>query len=293
MNLLREALAEAWGDTLEMVPLLFLLFLILEEVQHRLGGRLGAWLGQAGRWGPLAGAGLGIIPQCGFSVLASLLYLRRLVTPGTLLAVFLATSDEAVPVMLARPDKIGYIAPLLAVKFGLGVAGGYLTDFILRHDGRPALAEQNCGLPKLGGHTPGEHAHPVRPATVFYHAARQTVHIYVFVLAASTLLNIGVELVGFAGVSRLLLVGSPFQPVLAALIGLIPNCAASVILAQLYLEGALGFGAAVAGLGAAAGLGLLVLARHNFARDTLRLVGLLLAFAVLAGLLLPVRPVVL
>ncbi|MDK2785189.1 MAG: hypothetical protein PWQ41_197 [Bacillota bacterium] len=292
MNFLREALAEAWGDTLEMVPLLFLLFLLLEEVQHRLGGRLGAWLREAGRWGPLAGAGLGIIPQCGFSVLASLLYLRGLITPGTLLAVFLATSDEAVPVMLAQPAKIGYIAPLLMVKFGLGVAGGYLTDFIFRHDGRPALAERNGGLPKLGGHIPGEHAHPVRAATMFYHAARQTVHTYAFVLAASTLLNIGVELVGFSGVSRLLLVGSPSQPVLAALIGLIPNCAASVVLAQLYLEGALSFGAAVAGLGAAAGLGLLVLARHNSPRDTLRLVGFLLAFAVLAGLLLPARPVV-
>lgn len=292
VEIVREALAEAWADTAEMLPLLFALFFLLEAFQHRLGAGLGVYLQRAGRLGPLVGAGLGVIPQCGFSVLASLLYVRGLVTPGTLLAVFLATSDEAVPVMLAQPNKLGYIVPLLMTKLALGVAGGYLADAILQRDGRPLGVPAGGPRPRPG-HTPGEHAHPVRPVTVLYHAARQTVHIYAFVLAAAAVLNVGVALIGFSGVSRLLLTGSPFQPLVATLVGLIPNCAASVVLAQLYLEGVLGFGATVAGLAAAAGLGLLVLIRHNPPRDTARLLGLLLTFAAVAGLVLPVRPWVL
>lgn len=293
MVLLREALVEAWADTAEMLPLLFLLFLLLEAFQHRLGAGLSVHLERAGRLGPLVGAGLGIIPQCGFSVLASLLYVRGLVTPGTLLAVFLATSDEAVPVMLAQPGKMGYIMPLLIAKLILGIAGGYFTDLLLKRDGRPLGRAPVGGGPVLRRPTPGEHAHRVRAATLVYHAAHQTLHIYAFVVAAATLLNLGVKLLGLSGVSRVLLTGSPLQPVMAAFIGLIPNCAASVVLAQLYLEGALGFGAAVAGLAAAAGLGLLVLARHNPLRDTARLLGLLFALAVAAGLVLPSRPWVL
>lgn len=290
MDLIREALGEGWADTAEMLPLLFLLFLVLEAMQHRLGRGIGNFLRRAGRFGPLLGAGLGLIPQCGFSVLASVLYLRGLVTAGTLLAVFLATSDEAVPVLLAQPAKAGYIAPLLTAKFLLGVAGGYLTDLFLRRDGVSFHVSSVGGDRWVAPQVPGGHVHPVRASTLFAHAARQTVHIYAFVFSVASLLNAGVELVGLAGVSRLLLTGSPLQPLLAALVGLIPNCAASVILAQLYLEGVLGFGAAVAGLGAAAGLGLLVLVRQNPSpKDSLRLVALLLAFAVAAGLALPAR----
>jgi hypothetical protein len=290
MGLLWEALQEAWDDTRSMLPLLFLLFLLVEVFQHRLGRRLGTVLRQAGRLGPLVGAGLGIIPQCGFSVLASLLYLRGLVTPGTLLAVFLATSDEAVPVMLAQPDKLGYIGPLLLVKFLLGVVGGYSTDFLLMHDGLSLRAPLAKPALALGEQASEEYDHPARAATMLVHTIRQTFSIYAFVLLAAMLLNAGVELIGFAGISGLLLRGSPLQPVVAAFIGLIPNCAASVLLAQLYLEGAIGFNSAVAGLASTAGLGLLVLVRHARARDTLRLVGLLLAFAIAVGLILPTQP---
>ena len=286
MTEIKAAFIDSWADTRGMLPLLFLLFLGLEFFQHHRGEQLGVLLRRAGALGPFLGATLGIIPQCGFSVVASLLYLQGYITPGTLLAVFLATSDEAVPVMLAQPDKIGFIAPLLMVKLILGISGGYITDLVLL----PRWKRLDYVSPNrvLAGHTPGEHAHPEPPIAIVRHATHQTVQIYLFAFLATAALTYGTEKLGFDQMAKLLLAGSTWQTPLAAVIGLIPNCVVSVVITQLYLEGALGFGAAVAGLASAAGLGLLVLLRHNRNwLDTARLVSLLLVFAMIAGLMLP------
>lgn len=282
---IKAAFIDSWADTKGMLPLLFLLFMGLEFFQHYRGEQLGTLLRRAGALGPLFGAALGIIPQCGFSVVASLLYLQGYVTPGTLLAVFLSTSDEAVPVMLAQPDKLGFIAPLLVVKLILGIIGGYITDLVLLPKWKPldyAPASQ-----ALVGHIPGEHAHPEPPMAIIRHATHQTVQIYLFAFLATAALTYGTEKLGFDQMAKLLLAGSPWQIPLAAVIGLIPNCVVSVVITQLYLEGALSFGATVAGLASAAGLGLLVLFRHNRSwADTFRLVGLLFGFALVAGMIL-------
>lgn len=284
MTEIMHVLIHSWADTRGMLPLLFLLFLGLEFFQHHRGEQLGLLLRRAGAMGPIIGAGLGIIPQCGFSVVASLLYLQGYITPGTLLAVFLATSDEAIPVMLAQPDKLGFVAPLLTVKLILGISGGYITDLLLL----PKRRLDQTLLGGMSGHAAGEHTHPEPPEEIIRHAALQTVQIYAFAFAATAVLSYGTEQLGFDQMAKLLLSGSPWQTPLAAVIGLIPNCVASVIITQLYLEGALGFGATVAGLASAAGLGLLVLLRHNRSwLDTVRILSLLLGFALVAGLMLP------
>ena len=285
MTEITHSLIHSWADTKGMLPLLFLLFTGLEFFQHHRGKQLGILLRRAGALGPLFGAGLGIIPQCGFSVVASLLYLQGYITPGTLLAVFLATSDEAVPVMLAQPDRMKSIAPLLMVKLILGISGVYITDLVLLPKWRQRDYAPATGTPK--GPTPGEHVHPESTTTIIRHAALQTVQIYLFAFLATAALSYGSEQLGFDRMAKLLLTGSYWQTPLAAVIGLIPNCVVSVVITQLYLEGALGFGATVAGLASAAGLGLLVLLRHNRSwLDTLRLVGLLLGFAIIAGMVL-------
>ncbi|MGI6128733.1 MAG: putative manganese transporter [bacterium] len=281
---IKHAVLHSWADTKGMLPLLFLLFLALEFFQHRHGEKLGVLLRRAGMLGPLIGAALGIVPQCGFSVVASLLYLQGYITPGTLLAVFLATSDEAVPVMLAQPDKLGFVAPLLVVKLILGISGGYFTDLIL------LPRRLDFALPGwTPGHTTGDHAHPELPGEIIHHASLQTAQIYTFAFVATAALIYGTERLGFDSMAKLLLAGSPWQIPLAAVIGLVPNCVVSVVITQLYLEGALSFGATVAGLASTAGLGLLVLFRHNRSwLDTVRLVGLLLGFALIAGVILSV-----
>lgn len=290
MTEIRHALIHSWADTKGMLPLLFLFFIVLEFFQHYRGEQLGGLLRRAGVLGPLIGAGLGIIPQCGFSVVASLLYLQGYISVGTLLAVFLATSDEAVPVMLAQPSKLRFIAPLLVAKLILGISCGYITDLVLLPKWRRLDYAPVGQAPS--GQILGEHTHPEHSATIARHAAWQTFQIYLFAFLATAVLTYGTEKLGFDHMAKLFLTGSPWQTPLAAVIGLIPNCVASVVITQLYLEGALGFGATVAGLASAAGLGLLVLLRHNHNwRDTFQIVGLLLFFAIAFGLVLPTTPI--
>lgn len=278
-------LIDSWADTKGMLPLLFLLFLGLEFFQHQRGKQLGELLRRAGVLGPLIGAGLGIIPQCGFSVLASLLYLQGCITPGTLLAVFLSTSDEAIPVILAQPGRLATVAPLLAIKLMVGVSGGYITDLILAPKWQRPDYGPTGSMPV--GSTLGVHAHVEPVPTIVQHAVAQTVQIYLFAFLATAALTYGSQRLGFEQMAKLLLAGSSWQIPLAAVLGLIPNCVVSVVITQLYLEGALGFGATVAGLASAAGLGLLVLLRHNRSwLDTLRIMGLLVGFAVAGGMVL-------
>ncbi len=243
---------DALLDALQMLPFLFAAFLLMEFLEHRASEKMKSSLAGVGRFGPLAGALLGMIPQCGFSVAAANFYAGRVITMGTLLAVFLSTSDQALLILLAHPQMLGSILPLLLAKLISAVVFGFLIDFLLRGrlpDEPPfeeLCAECDC-----------EHS------GIFRAALHHTIGIFLFVLAVNLLLGYGMDLLGAERVSAFLLSGSAFQPFLAALVGLIPNCAVSVLLAELFLSGTLRFGALVAGLCSGAGVGLLVLFRAN------------------------------
>lgn len=256
MKILADVLKDTLTDTLKMLPFLFGVYLLIEYLEHRASDRLPKALRRMGPFGPLGGAFLGSIPQCGFSVAASNLYSGRLISLGTLIAVFVATSDEAVPILLAHPRGIKMILPLIAAKIAIAIVAGLLTDIILRlikghrneedepyHD----LCE-DCGCDEHG---------------VVYSAFKHTVRITVFVFIVSFALGLGIELIGEETLNGILMSHSPFQPLLTALIGLIPNCAASVILTDLYAAGSLGFGSVIAGLSTGAGMGLMVLFKTN------------------------------
>lgn len=272
---MKEMILDAVLDSLKTLPFLFGAYLLMEFLEHRASHRLTGALARLGPLGPVGGAVLGCVPQCGFSVAAANFYGGRLISPGTLLAVFLATSDEALPILLSRPQALGALGRLLGVKLiaasiaGLAVDG--LAGRFFRQRGLFQDLCEDCGCGEKG---------------IFRSAFRHTVQIFLFLLAINLALGCAIQLVGEENISRLLLSGSVFQPFLAGLIGFIPNCAASVILTELYLGGSLSFGAAVAGLCTGAGVGLAVLFRVN--RDTwenLCLVGLLYAAAVATGLL--------
>lgn len=272
---MKEVLLDALLDSLKSLPFLFGAYLLIEFLEHRASQSLTNALSKLGPLGPVGGALLGCVPQCGFSVAAANFYAGRLITPGTLLAVFLATSDEAVPILLSSPGALPDLGRLLAVKLLAAGLFGILADFVVVKILKPSLAQpfhdlcEDCGCEEKG---------------VFRSALSHTVQIFVFLLLINLVLGSAIFWVGEENISRLLLSGSVFQPLLAALLGFIPNCAASVILTELYLSGSLSFGSAVAGLCTGAGLGLAVLFRVNKNwKENLWLVLALYVAAVAAG----------
>lgn len=277
MEALLHILEHSVLDTLTMLPFLFGTFVLMEYLEHRAAGRMKELLAGRRRLGPVVGSVLGLVPQCGFSVVAANLYAGRLISLGTLVAVFVATSDEAIPVLLSRPDSWGLIGQLMAVKLVLAAVAGLLVDACYRPAPVPAAdrEEEACGC------------HHDHEGGILRHALRHTLRIYGFVLLATVLLQGGIELLGEERLASLLLGGTLLQPVAAALLGLIPNCAASIILTSLYLEGGLSFGALVAGLSTGAGVGLMVLLRANRRpKENLAIIGLLVALGAGAGMVL-------
>lgn len=271
-----EILWDALLDTCKTLPFLLGAYLLIEFLEHRASERLTGTLARMGPFGPVGGAVLGLVPQCGFSVAAANFYAGRLITPGTLVAVFLATSDEALPILVSQPGALPDLLLLLGVKLVSGTVFGLLTDVLWRHlphreASRPfADLCQDCGCEEHG---------IVRSALV------HTGKVALFLLLVNLVLGGAIHLVGEERISQVLLSGSVFQPLLAALIGFIPNCASSVILTELYLSGSLSFGAAVAGLCTGAGVGLAVLFQYNRRwKENLLLVGILYVSAVITGL---------
>lgn len=273
---MQEVLLDAVWDALKTLPFLFGAYLLMEFFEHRWEGRQPVLLAKLG---PVGGAVLGCVPQCGFSVAAANFYAARLITPGTLLAVFLATSDEALLILLSRPGALQEVARLLGVKVAAAIALGLLADLAFRRFGK--------GVPGRALHELCEHEHcGCGTGGILRPALTHTARIFLFLLFINAALGCLLYWVGEGALSRLLLGGSVFQPLLAAFLGFIPNCAASVLLTELYLAGSLSFGSAVAGLCTGAGLGLAVLFRVNRPqRENFILAGVLYAGAVATGLL--------
>ena len=280
MERLWDVLLDALIDCAKLTPFLLVTVFLMEYLEHRAADKLVGAVRRAGRFGPLLGAAAGCIPQCGFSAACAQLFNGGFVSAGTLVAVFLATSDEALPILLGHPDALDTALLLLAVKAALGVAAGYAVDALWRRDRQQAALQLEAG----------EHRCECRQGAplgrILLEAVRRTLSILLFLFIFSAMLGLLIEGVGRERLASFLLPG-PFQPLLAALLGFIPNCAASVLLTQLYLDGMISFGSAVAGLGTAAGVGLLVLLRSRHRARTYAIVlGGTYAAAALCGMLL-------
>ncbi|EFB77001.1 putative manganese transporter [Subdoligranulum variabile] len=285
MEFFLDALRDALTDSVKMLPFLYLAYLLIEWLERHHGDRIEAALAGGGRWGFVPGSLLGCIPQCGFSAVASNLYASRVITPGTLLAVFIATSDEAVPLLAAEPSQWPSLVALLVCKAGFGMVGGALLDIPLRH----VLPKSLYG--GYAGHADEVDCHEEHEehSGIWLAALRHTLEIFVFILLFSLLIGLVFASVGEDAISSALAGMGIFQPMLTALVGLVPNCAASVLLAQLYMEGAISFGSLFAGLTAGAGVGLAVLWRVNPSwKQNLFMTGLLWAVGAVAGMLLQV-----
>ena len=283
MELFVDALRDALTDSVKMLPFLYLAYLLIEWLERHHGARIEQALAGGGRWGFVPGALLGCVPQCGFSAVASNLYASRVITPGTLLAVFIATSDEAVPLLAAEPSQWTSLVALLLCKAVFGMVGGALLDIPLRY----VLPRSLYG--GYAGHADEVDCHEEHEehCGIWLAALRHTLEIFVFILLFSLLIGLLFAWIGEEAITAALAGMGVLQPMLTALVGLVPNCAASVLLAQLYIEGAISFGSLFAGLTAGAGVGLAVLWRvHPSWKQNLFMTGLLWAVGAVAGMLL-------
>jgi len=270
-----HALEHAILDTIKVIPFLFIAFLIIEALEHFSGNAMNRMLGKVGKAGPVVGALFGCVPQCGFSVAAANLYSGGIVTLGTLLAVFLSTSDEAVLIFLSHPGNGSVIGKLLLAKISIAVVVGFLLDILLQKRKEEKHIEdmcRNCGCSEASG--------------VWRPALSHTIRLTVYLLLFTFVLNVVLESVGIENLGLLLGKDTWYQPFLTALIGLIPNCASSVLITELYLADALSFGSAIAGLCAGAGVGLAVLFKSNHPfRENVQILLLLYGISVAAGII--------
>ena len=279
-----DILTDALLDSLKMLPFLFAAFLFMEYFEHKAGDKLANALQKMGGFGSVGGALMGCIPQCGFSVAASNLYAGELITAGTLLAVFLSTSDEMLPILLSSSAPAPLILKLLGYKALAGIVLGIAVD--------TAASKLGCERKKTI-HEMCEQEHCRCEDGIFKSALRHTVKIFAFLFAVTFVLNLLVEAVGPETLGAFVLNRPVIGELLGGVIGLIPNCAASVVLTTLYLEGAMSGGAMLSGLLVGSGVGLLVLLRMNRDwRDNLVTAGLLYAGGVVFGLLADVLHVV-
>ena len=277
MSDLFDVFLDALLDSAKLLPFLLLTVFVMEYLEHRAADRFVLSIRKAGRFGPALGALLGCVPQCGFSAACAELFNGGLVSAGTLVAVFLSTSDEAVPVLLANPGGWQEVLRLLLVKLVVAMGAGFLLDLFWNRSSQDAAFAANA------------ETHVCKSDSKFSHillaAVRRTLEIFQYLFLFSLALGLLISLIGEEKLSALLLPG-PFQPLIAALVGLIPNCASSVVITQLYLDQVIGAGPMMAGLLVNAGVGLVVLFRLNHdRRKNLEIVGVLYGFGVFWGIL--------
>jgi len=287
LHLLGHVLLHTLTDTLKVVPFLFLTYLLMEFLEHRAGGATERFLSRAGRVGPLLGGLLGLLPQCGFSAAAAGLYTGRVITTGTLIAVFLSTSDEMLPILISSGADVWLILRLLLSKLAVGVLAGFFVDGVtalLRRRGiggaREDAIEELC-----------ERENCACGDRFWLSALKHTAYITGFLLIFTLGINLAIEWIGEERIGALVLDRPVLGSLLAALVGLIPNCASSIALTSLYLEGVISVGAMLSGLLVNAGVGIAVLFRNNRpVRDSLRVLLILFAISVAAGVLIDLTP---
>lgn len=273
-----DIIADSFIDSIKLLPFLFITYFIMEYLEHKAGDKMQAAIRSAGKGGPVIGGILGIFPQCGFSAAASNLYAGKIITMGTLMAVFLSTSDEMLPIMISENVGLKMIVKVLAVKVIVAVIAGFLIDCIFRK------GEKDMQI----GHLCEQH-HCHCENGIWKSALHHTVEIFIYILLLSLVLNLLIAWVGEDMLGSLILNRPVVGAMLAGVVGLIPNCAASVIITQLYLGGVLSAGAMIAGLLSGTGVGLLVLFRVNDNRkENLRLIGLLYIVGVAAGIVVEI-----
>ncbi len=265
-------------DALKILPFLFLTYIVMEYIEHKMSEKTKTLIQKSGKVGPLYGGILGILPQCGFSAAASNLYVARIITLGTLIAVYLSTSDEMLPILISEQVSVGIIIKILLLKAFIGILAGFIIDFVLRKK-----EKQTENIKHLCEH---EHCH-CNEKNILISALKHSLNIFIFIYITSFLLNLLFSYIGEETLASFILNKPIISELLAGIVGLIPNCAASVVITELYINGVISLGAMMSGLLVGAGVGLLILFRINDnLKENLKITLLLYLIGVVAGILI-------
>ena len=275
-----EIIEDTLIDSIKLIPFLFITYLIMEYIEHKTKDKTKEAIKKSGKFGPLIGGVLGIVPQCGFSVSATNLYAARVITLGTLLAVYLSTSDEMLPIFISEAVPVTTILKILGVKLLIGVVAGFIIDFVIRLVNKGKQEEE-----KIIDLCEKEHCHCENG--IVKSALKHTINIFIFILLFTFILNIIIYLIGEETIAGFLTNQPILGPVIAGIIGLIPNCASSVLLTQMYLENVISAATMISGLLVGAGVGLAVLFKTNKGiKQNLKITALLYAIGVVSGILI-------
>jgi len=251
MDILIDIIKDTLIDALKLIPFLFIAFLIIEIIENKLDKKAKNKITNAGKFGPIIGSLFGAFPQCGFSSLASNLYVARVISLGTLIAVYLSTSDEMIPILISENVSIKVILSIVAIKVVIGCLFGYIIDLLYRTKSKNDF--DVCE---------SDHCH-CEEGSIIKSSIIHTLKTLIYIIIITFLLNLAFETIGEDAISKLFLKNNPFAPFVSSLVGLLPNCAASITITELYLNGVITIGTCIGGLLTGSGVGLIILFKNN------------------------------
>lgn len=274
-----DALLDTSIDALKLFPFLWITYLVMELLENKAGKKTANIIKKSGRFGPILGGLLGIIPQCGFSAAAANLYAGRVITLGSLIAIFLSTSDEMLPILISEAAPFQLIIQILLIKLGIGMIAGLAIDFILRKNER----EDEIHIHDI---CEDEHCH-CEEEGILKSSIKHTFHIFAYIFIITLMINILIYFIGEENIAHIAINIPVLGNLIASVIGLIPNCASSVILTQLYLQNILTLGCLISGLLVNSGIGMLILFRVNKnKKENLMILGILFIIGALSGIVI-------
>lgn len=277
-----DVIADTLLDSIKLLPFLFLTYLAMEYLEHRTSSKTKRLIKDSGKAGPFLGALLGAFPQCGFSAAASNLYAGRVITLGTLIAIYLSTSDEMIPVFISEQAGVGLILKVLIAKIVIGMVIGFIIDLLIRSFRKQGETEISI---KIGGVCEHDHCHCEK--SIVRSSLKHTLTIFIYIVVISFILNTAIHFIGEDTLASVILNRPVIGPLIATLVGLIPNCAASVVLTQLYLGNVMSLGAMMGGLLAGAGVGILVLFKENRnVKENLKILGIMYTIGAVCGIII-------
>ncbi len=272
---MKEVIIETLIDAIKLLPFLFITFLILEFIEHKLSKKNKNIIEKSGKLGPIVGSILGAFPQCGFSVSATNFYSTRIITLGTLISVYLSTSDEMLPLLISEGVEISLIIKILLIKILIGMISGFIIDLIFRKKEKEHI------------HDFCEDEHCDCENGIIISSIKHTLNITLFIILISFILNTIIYFIGEENLGNIILKNQFLGPILSSLIGLIPNCASSVIITELYLSNVITFGSMISGLLTGSGVALLVLFKVNKnLKENIKILLLLYLIGALSGLII-------
>ncbi len=281
---MQEIIIETISDSLKTIPYLFLIYFILEFIQNKLNN-FSIYSNKMGGYAPLIGAVAGIIPQCGFSAAASALYIKRVIKTGTLVSVFLATSDEAIPVLFASTGDLSIIGLMISIKLISAIFFGYVLNYTFFKE--ESVLE--FASTKIEYHSCETHKHYQSKSNYIRNSIYHTLKISFIILITMLFINLIMFYIGEQNVSNMLMSGSVYQPMITAMIGLIPGCSISVLLTELFVSGQISLGSSIAGLCTGAGFGYIVLFKNAPIKKSIKILFITYIIGVVVGMLINLR----